>query len=57
MTRISPRHVLTFLVAAGLVALAGVGIATTAKPAPTKLAGVRDASTGLPTGQRSHKPF
>jgi ABC-type transporter Mla subunit MlaD len=54
MLRIPPRHALTFFVAAFLLALAGVGIATAQQqPKQTTLAAVRDAASGLPTGHRS----
>jgi hypothetical protein len=57
MLRIPPRHAFAFLVAAVLLAMAGIGIATTEPPKPAKLAAVRDAASGLPTGKRTHKPF
>jgi hypothetical protein len=56
MSRIAPRHALAFFVAAILVALAAIGISAGEQPQPTRLA-VGDADTGLPTGQRSHKPL
>ncbi|MDA0166417.1 hypothetical protein OM076_39500 [Solirubrobacter ginsenosidimutans] len=58
MSRTHPRRALPLLVAAFMLAVAAVGIATAKpQPRPTGLAAVRDAATGLPTGQRTHKPF